>query len=58
MIGNRVKVIRENANDFEGVLLKSDRNGIIVHDNRGLNDFRVFIPLNRIIEIRDLGRVP
>lgn len=56
MIGNRVKVRRERADDFEGVLLKTDETGVIVHNTAGLNDIRLFIPYARIIEIRDLGR--
>ena len=58
MIGHRVRVIREDADDFEGTLLKYDQSGVVVHNRDGLNDRRLFIPFARIIEIRDMGRAP
>lgn len=58
MIGNRVRVVREGASDFEGVLLRQDSTGVLVHQRQGLADDRLFIPYSRIIEIRDLGRAP
>ena len=58
MIGNRVKVVRKDASPFEGVLLRSEATGVVVHNTYGLNDKRLFIPMSQIIEIEDLGRAP
>ena len=58
MIGNRVRVVRESADNIEGVLLKCDDTGVIVHKCYGFDDERVFVPMVRITEIIDLGRAP
>ena len=58
MIGQRVRVVRKSADAFEGTLLKSNSTGVVVHNRQGLNDRRVFIPYQEIIEIVDLGRAP
>ena len=58
MIGNRVRVERDNADSVEGVLIRTDATGVIIYKCYGLDDQRIFIPLTRIIEIVDLGRAP
>ncbi len=58
MIGNRVKVIRSQFDPVEGVLVRSDATGVVIHKCYGLDDEKVFIPFTRIIEIQDKGRMP
>lgn len=59
MIGNRVRVYRlHGEGTFEGVLMKQDSVGVIVHDRTGFNDTRLFIPFANISHIQDLGRAP
>lgn len=57
MLGNRVKVVREGAEPFEGTLISSNATGVVVHNQDGFNDKRLFIPYVRIIEIVNLGPV-
>jgi hypothetical protein len=60
MIGNHVRVIRENETPVQGVLHKCDAAGVIVYMTEGLPEMQgnLFIPMARIIEIVDLGRAP
>lgn len=58
MIGNIVRVERQNAATVEGVLIREDSRGVIIHKCYGLDDEKIFIPYARIIEIQDRGRAP
>jgi hypothetical protein len=58
MIGHWVRVYGSHGAEFDGVLVHQDSNGVVVHNNRGLNDERRFIPYTAITSIKDMGRAP
>jgi hypothetical protein len=61
MIGNRVRVIREAPEgSVDGILHKLDPAGVRLYRESSLPEGRgmVFIPMQRIVEIVDLGRAP
>ncbi len=60
MVGNRVIVYYVGGKRFEGVLLKMNREGVVVESISSIADYREkkFIPFANISEILDRGRAP
>lgn len=62
MIGNQVRVITNDgypsSGAINGELRKLDAAGATIYRNQGLDNGNVFIPMQRIREILDMGRRP